>query len=281
MKRATLANNKITLPSGVEIAYYSIGSSGESGTDGRSAAVFLHGFCGSSAYWAEVLPLLAGQGRVIVPDLRGHGESSAPTDEVYTMESFADDLEALLQSLGIETILLFGHSLGGYITAAFAERYPHRLKGLSLVHSTAQADGDEAKANRDKAAANIASDGLEPFVEGLIPKLFAPDHLKTMADTVESIKAIGRSGSAHGAAATARGMKERPDRTAVLSQSGLRVLLIAGEKDGIIPPDKTFSVDGPSVSRVLVEKAGHMSMVEAPKALAGAIADFIGGCKEA
>src|SRR5690606_19364438 len=132
----------------------------------------LHGFCGSSLYWRKICPLLSEQYYIIAPDLRGHGETSAP-EGTYTMEVMADDIAALMEKLQIEKAVMFGHSLGGYVTAAFAERYPDKLDGYGLIHSTVLADDALTKEQRMEDIALIRSDGIESYITKLIPRLFA------------------------------------------------------------------------------------------------------------
>ncbi|MFC5652832.1 alpha/beta fold hydrolase [Paenibacillus solisilvae] len=275
MKALSLANQSITIAGGRQIAYYDSQSQEKSAVSTEPAAVFLHGFCGSSAYWEQLLPIVESRARILIPDLRGHGSSSAPADDVYEMDAFAEDLFLLLDALHIEKISLFGHSLGGYVSLAFAERHSDRLKSLSLIHSTAKPDSEEAKKNRDKAAAALQDGGIDPFVNGLVPKLFAPAHLESMKESVQRIIDIGSGTSAAGAAATAFGMKARPDRTAMLDELQIPLLLIAGSEDGVIPVENTFTANGPHVSQVLISGAGHMSMVEEPAELGKQVSAFI------
>jgi 3-oxoadipate enol-lactonase len=258
MKRTFTANS-------VTLSYRDAGSG--------TPLVLIHGFCGSSQYWQEIFPALSQQFRVIAPDLRGHGDSSAP-DETYTMERMADDLACLLDHLQLPKAILFGHSLGGYVTLAFAEKYADKLFGYGLVHSTAYPDDEKGKENRQKGMDSIRENGMEPFVKALIPKLFAPQNLKAMPEAVQLAKEIGCATNPQGAIRTLGGMRERPDRNDVLSRSELPVLLIAGENDQIIPVEKTFSVDAPHVVREMISSVGHMSMLEAPEELNKIIRQF-------
>ncbi|MCK9905460.1 alpha/beta hydrolase, partial [Frankia sp. Cpl3] len=228
------------------------------------AVVLLHGFCGSSAYWQDVIPLLAETHRVIAPDLRGHGDSDAPQG-TYSMEKIAEEIAGLLDNLGIGKAALFGHSLGGYVTLAFAERYAEKLSHFALVHSTALPDDEKGKQGREKSIETIEQDGLQSFIDGLVPKLFAPTHRDSMKGSVEQAKQIGYATSPQGAINTLRGMKERPDRTSILHETTLPVLLVAGKQDQVIPPEKTFIADGANITQALIEEAGHMSMYEAPE----------------
>ncbi len=260
--------NKKQLSTGISVAYEEIGS-GE-------PIVLLHGYCGSSGYWKETLPHLAAFGRTIAPDLRGHGNSAAAgSEEGYGMEDLADDVAALMDELNLTKISLFGHSLGGYAALAFAEKYPQRLSALGLVHSTAYPDNEQAKQNRLKAAETIRTQGVETFVDGLVPKLFAPDHRESKPELIAKAKEIGYGTSAEGAAGCALGMRGRPDRVSVLERLDLPILLLAGESDEVVPPDKRFPVSGDNVTAVTLESVGHMGMMEAPEAMAGCIGSFL------
>lgn len=236
--------------------------------------VLLHGFCGSSEYWDQVVPLLSDHYRCIVPDLRGHGSSDAPLG-AYTIEQMADDVLHLLDSLELSKVTLLGHSLGGYITLSFVQRYSSRLNGFGLIHSTAFPDSEEAKEKRLLAVSSIQTQGITSFVDNMIPSLFAPDHVESHPEWINFAKEIGYKTPPQGASGAAMAMRERPDRRDVLSASVLPVLLVAGEQDGIISQDKTFTVDQPNVTQVTIAGAGHMSMIEAPDQLANRIISFM------
>ncbi|AJY77766.1 alpha/beta fold hydrolase [Paenibacillus beijingensis] len=270
----SIANHTLTLPGGTRLAYMDSGR-GSAGRGPSRTIVLLHGYCGSSAYWEQLLPCMDKNVRMIAPDLRGHGNSSAPKADKYRIEDFAEDIAQLLDMLDPGPVLLLGHSLGGYITLAFAGHYPDRLEGFGLIHSTALPDSEEAKGNRDKAAAAIKERGMEPFVDGLVPKLFAPVHQASMAEAVQRVKEIGYGTDPGGAAASALGMKERPGRINVLEETALPVLIVAGSEDGIVPPEKAFLVERPSIARHVLEGSGHMGMIEEPQELAAIIRQFM------
>jgi pimeloyl-ACP methyl ester carboxylesterase len=235
--------------------------------------LLLHGFCGSSAYFEQVIPLLSGSYRVIAPDLRGHGASDAPLGP-YNIDQMADDVLSLLNALEIPQVYLLGHSLGGYITLSFAQRYASRLKGFGLIHSTGYPDSDEAKEKRLKSVSTIQNDGITAFVDGLVPGLFAPG---APLQLMERTKEIGYKTPPQGAAGAALAMRERPDRRDVISASALPVLLVAGAEDGLIPSERTFTSDKANVTKATISGAGHMSMYEAPERLSEIIKDFVNG----
>lgn len=259
---------KLTV-NGITMAYEEQGQ-------GDQTIVLLHGFCGSHAYWEKIRPLLAEQYRVITPDLRGHGATDAPLGS-YTIEQMADDVAGLMETLGVESYTLLGHSMGGYIMLSLAECYPSKLNGYGLIHSTAYPDSEEAKEKRLLAVSAINTEGITKFIDGLVPGLFAPDQPEEGAVNVNRAKEIGYKTPPQGAAGAAMAMRERADRREVLSNSNLPLLLVAGEKDQVIPLQRTFTAEGPHVTKAVIKGAGHMSMYEAPEQLAVVISDYMRG----
>jgi 3-oxoadipate enol-lactonase len=238
------------------------------------AVVLIHGFCGSSSYWEHIIPELSKDYRVIAPDLRGHGRSSAGM-ETNTMELLADDIAALLTHLQLDQVIVFGHSLGGYVTLALVERHPHLIQKFSLVHSTTLPDSFEAKLKRSQGVQNIREHGIVPFVDGLIPKLFAEAHLVTMADKVKATIKLGYLTSPIGAMNSLDGMRIREERNHVLRDHHIPVLLVAGSEDLIIPAERVFTVTASHIHQVIIEDVGHMSMLEAPEQLLAIMKSFM------
>lgn len=235
--------------------------------------LLIHGFCGSSEYWNNVIPELSTKYRVLALDLPGHG-GSAVLENINEMDQYATFINDFLDVIDIDKVTMIGHSLGGYITLAFAEKYSHRLSGFSLIHSTGLPDSEEAKKGRDTAKEKIDNEGIEAFIEGLVPKLFSPDNLENEKDNMEEAKKIGYLTTPEGAKKALHAMKERKDRRAILENATVPVLLVAGEEDQLIPVESTFTSDGDKITKVLLPNVGHMSMYEAPKALINAIQAF-------
>lgn len=238
--------------------------------------VLLHGFCGSSAYWEKIEPLLVTKFRVITPDLRGHGASDAPQG-AYTIEQMADDVAGLLEALKVEKYTLLGHSMGGYITLALAQQYSDRLHGFGLIHSTGHADGVEAQDGRLQAVSKIRSEGITKFIDDLVPRLFAQNHLESLSSEVHRAKEIGYRTPPQGAAGAVLAMRKRLDRQGVMANTKLPLLLVAGEHDNVVTLDRIFTTDGSHVTKAVIKEAGHMSMYEAPEQLAHVITDFMTG----
>ncbi|WP_409251138.1 alpha/beta fold hydrolase [Bacillus sp. SCS-153A] len=235
--------------------------------------ILLHGFCGSSDYWEKVIPLLD-QFRVIAVDLRGHGESGIP-EGGYSIEDMAKDINYFMDQKQLQDVYMFGHSLGGYVTLSFAKMFPDKLKGFGLIHSTPLPDDEQAKDKRTESIKKIDSEGMESFIDGLVPRLFNQDRLVELEAEVSKVKEIGYHTSPAGAKETLKAMRSREDFRSVIQNSSLPVLLAAGAKDAVVPPEKTFAADGTKVKKVVLENSGHMGLYEEPEKLSLEIKNFI------
>lgn len=236
--------------------------------------VFLHGFCGSMSYWDKIAPVLAKEYHVILIDLRGHGNSSSSYDP-FTIDNMAKDIKEVLESLQVGQFYLFGHSLGGYITLSLVEHYPEKLKGYGLIHSTAFPDSEEAKEGRANSAKSIEKDGIQPFIDGLVSKLFSDDSLLNLKKEVEKTREVGYSTNSKAAQQTLLAMKGRPDRHIVIKKNNIPVLLVAGDQDKIIPVEKSLSAEGSHIKTKIIAECGHMSMLEKPDTLVEVIREFL------
>src|SRR5687768_14314526 len=157
--------NKELLYEGSKIFYRILGS-------GKSV-VLLHGFGEDSNIWKNQVEFLKDKFQLIIPDLPGSGPSTMDNGP-WTMDRFAGVLKSILEKESIKECVLIGHSMGGYITLAFAEKYPGFLRAFGLFHSSAFADNEEKKATRRKGIEFIQKHGSKAFLETVIPNLFAP-----------------------------------------------------------------------------------------------------------
>lgn len=237
--------------------------------------VLLHGFPFSSAIWREQITRLSDQYRVITPDLRGHGRSPI-TDDVYTMELLAADVIALLDTLAIDQAVVIGHSMGGYVALALARIAPERLLALGLVGSQAAADSEEARKKRFEMVAAVTKRGSVAVAEAQMPRLFAP--IEHEDDTIkEQVNALMLSTKPAALINTLKGMAARPDSTAMMSGFALPMLIVAGDKDAIIPLEnsETLATLPTNCTLATIENGGHMMMLEQPQATTLAIRQFM------
>ena len=157
---------------GIELAYTRQGKG--------TPLVLLHGYPLDHHLWDEILPLLEDSFDLIVPDLRGFGESTT-VDMPYTMDDFASDIAGLLDQLCIKKAAIAGHSMGGYVALTFARLYPERVRGLVLVSTQVLADPPDRKEGRYKSAAEVAEKGIGSVVDVMTPKFTSNVRLQEFA----------------------------------------------------------------------------------------------------
>lgn len=240
--------------------------------------VLLHGFPESLEIWDFLAKSLSGSYRIIRIDLPGFGGSEC-FGYVHSMEEMAEQVKGVLDELGLRKYVLCGHSMGGYVAMAFAEKYPKNLSGLIMFHSSAQADSEEKKNDRDRAIAAVKAD-KKAFVSALLEKLFAPENLPLMKRELESLKRIASVTSAQAIIAALEGMKIRRDGRHVLSQLTTPVLFIVGKKDVVLAAESLITQaktckDG---QVLLLENAGHMGFYENPVTVEKGIRGFLRKC---
>lgn len=228
--------------------------------------VLLHGFPLDHHLWDDIAPLLEDNFDLILPDLRGFGESTT-VDLFYAMEDFASDVAGLLDYLGIPKATIVGHSMGGYIALAFARLYPERVSGLGLVASQAAADAPERREGRYKSAAEVADKGIASVVEVMTTK-FTPDpRLQEAArQSMERQPPAAYIGAL-------KAMAERVDSTPLLSSIQYPVVIVHGDADALVPIDRAREVKAavPHAHLVEISGAGHMPMMEAKEETAQAL----------
>jgi pimeloyl-ACP methyl ester carboxylesterase len=237
--------------------------------------VLIHGFGEDSSVWQGQTAFLQTRFRVITPDIPGSGQS-AYNVALVSIDGFADVIYALLQHENITNCIMLGHSLGGYITLAFAEKYPQYPSGFGLVHSTAFADSDEKKQARQKGIQAIGEYGSYAFIKNTTPNLFSAWYKKNSSDKIEMLVAKGADFKKEALQKYYRAMMTRPDRTQVLKNGNVPVLFIAGAEDVAVPlSDLLKQVHLPQTSHIhILENSGHMGLWEEKDKTNEAIAAF-------
>ncbi|RAU83949.1 alpha/beta fold hydrolase [Pontibacter arcticus] len=237
--------------------------------------VFLHGFCESKQVWHEFVKLLQNKFNVILLDLPGHGEHTENISD-FSMESMAEDVKAQLDALDVKKLLLVGHSMGGYVSMAFAEKYGSMLKGLCMFHSSALPDTEEKKEARDKSIAYIEKHGVDNFINPFIEPLFYGANRAKLKAEIEMMKDIGKATPKESITGCLAAMRDRKDRTGVLEKVKFPVLFIFGKEDGAVPMEKALEqCHLPPNSMVnFLGKTGHMGMFERPYETRKAIEKF-------
>ena len=235
--------------------------------------VLLHGFLENKSMWNNLLPELITKYRVITIDLLGHGNTEC-LGYVHSMEDQADMVHEVLQDLKIRKVLLIGHSMGGYVTLAFAELYPKNVKGIVLLNSTARADSAERKTNRDRAIVAVKQN-YTAFVRMSIANLFSEKNREILLDEIENAKKEALKTPLQGIVASLEGMKIRKDREVLLNFDTFPLLLILGKQDPVLNYDENASQIKNTPVQLVTFPDGHMSHIENREELTKVLVDFL------
>lgn len=253
-----------------QIAYWTLG-------DGP-AVVLLHPFPVHHEFWLPVAEGLAARYRLILPDLRGHGESEVG-DGPATMEKHAADISGVMDDAQVGRAPLIGVSIGGYLLFEFWRKYRARVVALGLCNTKASADNAEARAGRLQAANDVLERGTEPFFESMVARLLGRSTRETRPDLVEGALRMMRQMSPEDVAQVQRGMADRPDSVETLQAINVPTLLVTGEEDiltGVNEAELMRRHIAGSQLRV-VPKGGHYSLWEQPDQATSLMRQFLDG----
>lgn len=242
--------------------------------------LFIHGFPLDRTLWAHQVAALAGWRRV-APDLRGFGSTVAP-EGGRRIATYADDLVALLDRLGVRRAVVVGLSMGGYVAFDLVRRHRDRVAGLILMDTRAEADGSDARMARDQLIALARSEGVRAVGERMLPRLVGHSTRQTAPRLVERVREMIMRASLTGVLAALEAMRDREDATTVLGDIDVPTLVVVGEEDELTPPAVARRMaDGiRSAGMTLVPGAGHLAPLESPAAVTRACAEFLASIRE-
>jgi pimeloyl-ACP methyl ester carboxylesterase len=233
-------------------------------TGNGKTVLLLHGFAEDATIWKSLVWQLNKKYKVICIDLPGTGESDWIKD--ITIDTCAQIIAAILQREQITLCTLLGHSMGGYIALAFAKKYPDRLRGIGLLHSTAYADTEEKKAARRKSIDFIKEYSAIRYLLQSIPNLFASNFVTKNKMLVAAHIQRNTYMNKETLIGYSQAMLERPDSIAFLQQTTLPILFIIGAKDNAVPYENSLAQCYlPKISYIhILNELGHMGMLEHP-----------------
>jgi len=248
-------------------------------TTGQGKTVMLfHGFGEDSTVFNQLVKELEHQYKFIVPDIPGTGPSELiPGADIDTYAEAAKIILDAEIDTGNRQITLIGHSMGGYITLAVAEKYPDLLNGFGLLHSSAFADSAEKKTTRTKAIEFIEQKGAYSFLKTSTPGLFNEESAVDNKPYIDDLLEKSKSFTPEALIQYYRAMINRPDRTSLLKEFPNPVLFIIGKHDKAIPFQSSLEqCHLPSKSYVyILEKSGHMGIFEEPAKVLHAVTEFL------
>ncbi|HET7901791.1 MAG TPA: alpha/beta hydrolase, partial [Candidatus Nanopelagicales bacterium] len=244
--------------------------------------VLLHAFPFDRHVWDGVVDALAdAEWDVVVPDLRGFGESAygedGPDDEP-SLSWMARDVLSILDRLGVSSAVFAGISMGGYVAMEIVRQDPSRVAGVALVDTKATADSEEARANRLKVADQVlAADSTEALARAMVPTLLGTTSQEERPEVVAQVKAWIEAADPAAVAWAQRAMAARPDSLADLASLAVPGLVVWGVEDGMSPcAEQDLMVDAMRDARlVVITESGHLLTVEAPDQVADALVTFL------
>ncbi|GAA3595431.1 alpha/beta hydrolase [Flavivirga amylovorans] len=238
-----------------------------------NAVVLLHGFLENTTMWNPFIPALSKKNRIICIDLLGHGKTEC-LGYIHTMELMAEIVQVVLKHLKIRRSTFIGHSMGGYVALAFAEKNPDALKGLCLMNSTASADTPEKRKNRDRAIIAVKQNH-KTFIRMAISNLFRPKNRVIFSEEIKYLKKEALKTPLQGIIASLEGMKIRDDREALLHFTPFKKMLIISKKDPILDYNALISQTKNTHVEVVEFPDGHMSHIENESEFLHTIMHFI------
>ncbi|SEP91522.1 Pimeloyl-ACP methyl ester carboxylesterase [Hyunsoonleella jejuensis] len=235
--------------------------------------VLLHGFLENSSIWNPFVPALKKKNRVICIDLLGHGKSGC-LGYIHTMEQMAEAVKAILKHLRIQHSYVLGHSMGGYVALAFADKYQNEVRGLCLINSTASADTREKQKNRDRAILAV-KENHRTFIRIAISNLFSLKNRSVFSKEINALTLDAQKTPLQGIIAALEGMKIRKNREDVFKNGSFNKMLILGKEDPVLDykllVDQTKNTD----IEIVLFPDGHMSYIENKEELLQKIMRFI------
>lgn len=245
--------------------------------------VLIHGYPLHRLIWQDQWIGLANDVRVIVPDLRNHGDTVVHgrrdlSEIIHRMDLLAEDIARLLDALRIsEPVILNGHSMGGYAVFAFYRSFPQRVRGVILTATRARNDSEVEKANRLKAIKLAQEEGIKPITSSMLPRLLSPVTIEQKPDLVSRVQEIMLGSTLEGVLGDLRGMMERPDSLPILSQMQIPALILVGGDDQIVPLEEARAMKDalPNSRLEIIDTAGHLPIMEQPELYNRLVREYI------
>lgn len=242
--------------------------------------VFLHGYCETNQIWQDFHKKLSRSNRVISIDLPGFGKSPR-LSYTFSLNDVAAEIKQVLDEKRLSNYVMIGHSLGGYVSLAFAKQFSYIVKGIGLFHSSVFDDTREKKESRTKLIESVKRNGVKPFVKTFIPSLFYESNIRYVDDKIEELIELAGKTSPETVMEYARAMRDRESSVDFIKKYQKSVMFIVGEKDRSLPLKKSLDqAVMPANSHLLrLKDTGHMGMYEKPEETLRFVEKFIAFCR--
>ena len=240
------------------------------------SVVLLHPFPANHELWMPLAQAVTSKYKLILPDLRGHGDSETG-DGPATMQKHAADIMRVLDDAGVGRAPMAGVSIGGYTLFELWRQDRSRIAALALFNTKATADTPEARAARLQSASDVLERGTEPFFESMVPKLIGKTTREARPDLVEAARRMMRKMSAADVAAVQTGMAERPDSMATIKTINVPTLIVTGDEDTLTGVSEAElmrqNISGSQLK--VIPRAGHYSIWEQPEEAGRVLRQFL------
>ncbi|ACY40162.1 alpha/beta fold hydrolase [Blattabacterium sp. (Blattella germanica) str. Bge] len=239
--------------------------------------VLLHGFMESLQIWNYIFSEISNKYRVLSIDLPGHGKSFSMLNHetIFTMEKAAEIVKTIVEKENIKKAVFVGHSMGGYIALALAEKYPDIFLGLCLLHSTAESDSDDKKKSRMQSI-QLAINNYPLLVDTSMIKLFNPNKFSSLQEEIFFVKKIALSTSVNSVISFLKGMSIRNDKRFLLKTTKFPKLYIIGLYDLILDANKIRAEAKNGNQTDFIEiPTGHMGHIEKPNEVTKILENFV------
>ncbi len=244
------------------------------GREGAPWLVLSHSLACSARMWDRQIAALRDEYRILAYDTRGHGASDAPAGP-YTLEMLADDLHALLGSLGIAKPHFCGLSMGGMIGQTFALKYPGVLRSLTLADTTSRYPQDVLPAWEERIRL-AETRGMAPLAQPTLERWFTPAFRDTHAEAVERVRLLILATPVAGYVGCSRAIPKL-NLSARLKEIRCPILVLVGADDPGTPVAmaREIHASAPGSQLVILPQAAHLANIEAAAAFNRALGEFL------
>jgi 3-oxoadipate enol-lactonase len=246
------------------------------GDNAKQPIIFIHGFPYDHTMWNDQIEFLKDKYFCVAYDVRGLGESSVG-DGQYTMETFVDDLFAIINELKLNKPILCGLSMGGYISFRAVEKNYDMFGGLILCDTRADADGNEAKLKRAANINLINTEGIVKFADSFVTNCFCDVTIKNNEKMFMTVLHKTHKNDPIGVKGGIMAIGSRTDTTAFLPHIKIPTLVLCGSFDSLTPPTLMRAIADKihDSEFAIIPQSGHMTPLENPSCVNDLIAGFL------
>ena len=250
----------------------------DEGRNNKKTVVLLHGFLQNLDVWSSYVLSYMHHLRVITIDLPGHGQTET-FSETHSMDFMARMVKTVLDEAGVDHCVMIGHSMGGYVALAFAEKHPYLLRGLGLINSHALPDSEEHRHWR-QAICEQVKENRASYIVNFVPTLFDDHNRAGLSQDIKDLQDQCLETRSESIIAAQNGMMNRPSRIDVLRQLEVPILFIYGKNDNRIPLELAISQAMiPHHAEILIlDNVGHMAFIEEREYVKPRIKNFVDTC---